>query len=144
MASPSTAVDTCLLSSITKKMSSSRAKVRQDFCPLKGSKSPYFRLLSCDINRLRVEHSPGLSTSAHISEIHAASWVNVLRSVFDPGGLCLLPASMKPWQADWLACKWDKNLRAFSSDKQSPASPLASRGTMTLTIFFGVYLHVSK
>ena len=51
---------------------------------------------------------------------------------------------MKPWQADWLACKWDKNLRAFSSDKQSPASPLASRGTMTLTISFGVYLHVSR
>lgn len=50
----------------TKKVSSSRATVRQGFCPLKGSNSPYFRLLSCGTNQLPVQHSlafPHLPTS---------------------------------------------------------------------------------
>ncbi|XP_022444712.1 uncharacterized protein LOC111182560 [Delphinapterus leucas] len=49
------------------------------------------------------------------------------QSVGVSGVLCLLPASMKLWQADWLACKWDKISEPSVVDKQLPTStPLAS------------------
>lgn len=35
--------------------------------------------------------------------------------VFDPRVLCLLPSSMKLWQASLLGCKFGKNLRFYSS-----------------------------
>lgn len=91
----STAVDTCLLSSRTKKVSSSRATVRQGFCPLKGSTSVLQAAqLWVQTNCLYSIHLafPHLPTSVTfmLLKLNQCTWI-----VLDPGGLCLLPASTK-------------------------------------------------
>lgn len=79
-------------------------------------------LFSCDINLLYAEHPPGFlciiqsdlvarGTKANVKvSLPAGPWVRKF-FVSDPGVLYLLSASMKRWQANLLACKWDKKMQ---------------------------------
>lgn len=62
---------------------------------------------------VKIETQRNVTRKCYILAI-ATAMSNKQSFVISPAGLCFLAASIKLWQSNLLAYKWDKNLRSFN------------------------------